>query len=98
MAEDSAGEQLSRTLRSGDFEAAGALSAVYGSAVRAELDASASLAERLAVAQASLAFLNDQLHLARVLRAHLSSQIRDNTAVFLYAAPDAENHCWELDA
>jgi hypothetical protein len=98
VAEEGAAEQLSRTLRSGDFEAAGALSAVYGATVQAELATSASLAERLVVAQASLAFLNDQLHLARVLRAHLSSQIRDNTALFLYAAPDAENHCWELDA
>jgi hypothetical protein len=98
VAEQAAGEQLSRTLRSGDFEAAGALSAVYGAAVEAELAANTSLAERLAVAQASLAFLNDQLHLARVLRAHLSSQIRDNSALFLYAAPQAEDHCWELDA
>jgi hypothetical protein len=98
VAEEAAGEQLSRTLRSGDFEAAGPLSAVYGATVQAGLAASTSLAQRLALAQTSLAFLNDQLHLARVLRAHLSSQIRDNSALFLYAAPDPENHCWELDA
>jgi hypothetical protein len=90
-------EDLARALRSGDFAAANPLAAAYGRGIMAELGAAATSESREAIARPALEFLNDQLHLVRVLRAHLASRLRANVAPCGYQTAEPDKHCWRFE-
>lgn len=89
--------QLAQALRAGDFDAANSLAAQYGQSALTALRA-APPAEREAVLGEALQVLNDSLHLAQVLRAHIATQWRANSGTFLYQSSDSERHLWQLEA
>ena len=82
-------EQLARTLEAGDFEAAESLAVEYGDA--------ALVAGNATVLRQALDTLNNFLHLARVLRAHLAEQVRANSPAIEYQLSAAENPRWQFE-
>jgi hypothetical protein len=91
-------QALATAIRTGDFEAANPLAVAYGQSVVAELRTALTPENREAIARPALEFLNDQLHLVRVLRAHLASQLRANSGPCLYQPTEADRHCWRFEA
>lgn len=94
---DSLHEVVSRALQAGDFIAARRLSIELGAAVRLEL-AAARPAERVALYQRRIGQMQEHLHLARVLRAHVASQLQSNAAASLYQTAYGSDHSWRFDA
>jgi hypothetical protein len=90
-------EAVARALRSGDFETVQQLSVELGAAIRLAMTA-ANLANRVAVFERWNERIQDHLSLARVLRAHISSQLQANTAACLYQPDPGDDHCWRFDA
>jgi hypothetical protein len=91
-------QDLARALQSGDFEAANPLAVAYGRGVMTELRAAVSAENREAIARPALEFLNNQLHLVRVLRAHLASRLRANSVPCGYQSVEPDKHCWRFEA
>ncbi len=84
-------------MESGNFEEAPALISSYGKYVAGAIEAASALQERLAVISEALDFLQDRLHLARVMRAHLAAQLTSVSRQSSYlAAPHNENR-WTLE-
>jgi hypothetical protein len=90
-------QALTSALEAGDFETVQRLSVALGTAIRLEL-AVAAPAERVALFTQQLARLQEHLNLARVLRAHLASQVQSNTAACLYQTASGRPHSWRFDA
>ncbi len=55
-------------------------------------------ADRAAYVRQALNRLQEHLSFARVLRAHLASQVRANSAVCLYHQDPARGNSWHFDA
>jgi hypothetical protein len=93
-------QALSDALQAGDFAAVQSAAVDYGRGVCTEMQAADDLARRASICQEALEALQNHLHLARVLRAHLASQIQANAGSCLYAQPDAQagRHRWQLEA
>jgi hypothetical protein len=91
-------QALASAIKTGDFEAVHPLAAAYGQSVIAELRNALTPENREAIARPALEFLNDQLHLVRVLRAHLASQLRANSATYLYQPAEPDKHRWRFEA
>jgi hypothetical protein len=92
------GSALRHALEQGDFEAAERLAVEYGDSVLASVRANTDPASRQAVLGNALETLNECLHLTRVLRAHLATQVRDNSAVCQYQPPEGQRRAWQFDA
>ena len=88
---------VSQALQAGDFEAAQRLSIDLGVAIRLEL-AAASPAEKPALFKQQIGHFQEHLNLARVLRAHVATQLQANAAACLYQPESGTNHCWRFDA
>lgn len=88
---------IHRSLVEGDFDGAGLLSAELGQAIVKNAPAAAS-ATGTRFLEMNLARLQEHLSLARILRAHLASQLQTNTAVFLYQNEADSKHCWRYEA
>jgi len=94
---DSLHEAIQVALAAGDFETAEQMSGPLGQGIIAELTAAAP-AGRVALFELRIGQLREHLSLARVLRAHLASQLQDNTAACLYQAASGRDHSWRFDA
>jgi hypothetical protein len=81
--------QLARALEAGDFEAAELFATEF--ADRAALTGNA------AVLRQALDTLNDCLHLMRVLRAHLATQVRANGPAVEYQPAVPEKPRWQFE-
>jgi len=90
-------EALRQALKAGDFDAARQLGDEIGPAIARELAAAPSAALPALFAQ-RIALLQENLSLARVLRAHLASQLQINTAVCLYQPASSDASSWVFDA
>ena len=88
---------IHRSLREGDFDGAGRLSVELGQAIIKNAPAPAS-ADGARFLEENLGRLQEHLSLARILRAHLASQLQTNTAVFLYQNEADSKHCWRYEA
>ncbi len=84
------GDQLTRALTAGDFEAAERAATAFGDKAMA--------AGNAAVLRQALDTLNDCLHLTRVLRAHLAEQVRVNALAVEYQPAAEENRGWQIEA
>jgi hypothetical protein len=90
-------EALRQALKAGDFDAARQLSDALGFAIVRELEAALPTAVPSLFGQ-RIALLEENLSLARVLRAHLASQLQINTAVVLYQPAASCASSWGFDA
>jgi hypothetical protein len=87
-------DPLTRALEAGDFEAAERIAIEYGKSVAARIRAGGDIA----VLREALDTLNDRLHLARVLRAHLAAQVCANSLAVEYQPAASENRHWQFEA
>jgi hypothetical protein len=90
-------EALRQALKAGDFDAARQFGDALASSIAHELAAASSVALPVLFAQ-RIALLQENLSLARVLRAHLASQLQINTAVCLYQPASSDASSWGFDA
>jgi len=90
-------EALRQALKAGDLDAAQQLGDTLGSAIARELAAAPS-AVLPALFEQRIAMLQDNLSLARVLRAHLANQLQINTAVCVYQPALGGASSWGFDA
>jgi hypothetical protein len=88
--------RLQEALQAGDFAAAWRWSESLGSAIVEELRGT-PMAKRAALQQQRVGLIQESLSLARVLRAHIASQLQINTAVFVYQEQPNARHCWRFD-
>jgi hypothetical protein len=82
-------DELTRTIKAGDFETAQRLATEHGDSALAGGNA--------IVLRQALDTLNDSLHLTRVLRAHLAEQVRANCPAIEYQSAAAENPRWQFE-
>jgi hypothetical protein len=94
---DSLHEAVQRALAAGDFDTVSQLSDPLGKAIVAEL-AAAAPADRVILFEQHIARLGEHLSLTRVLRAHLASQLHENTAACLYQPTATDKNSWRFDA
>lgn len=92
------GARLRAAIEAGSFETATALSEEYGEAAIGELRGAITAEERMAIAHEAAAFLEDRLHLARVMRSHIAAQIGAASRLCCYANTPAIDKTWSLDA
>jgi hypothetical protein len=90
-------QEVHNALAAGDFETARRLSPELGQAIIRHASALPA-AERGAYVRQALNRLQEHLNLARVLRAHLATQVQANSAACLYNQALGGNHSWLLDA
>jgi len=94
---DSLNEAVHQALLAGDFDAARNLSRALGQAIIRQASALAPTDSAVYVRQ-GLNRLQEHLNLARVLRAHLATQVQANSAACLYTQALGGNHSWLFDA
>jgi hypothetical protein len=96
--QESLHQALQSALAAGDFDAAQQLSVELGEAIIGTA-AAAEAATRAAILKEGLGRLQEHLSLARVMRAHLASQLQNNTAAFLYQYDSSGGeHSWRFSA
>jgi hypothetical protein len=94
---DSLHEAVHRALAAGDFTTARQLSLELGQAIVRQAS-TLRPADRAAYVRQGLNRLQEHLSLARVLRAHLASQVQANSAACLYSQALGGNHSWLFEA
>jgi hypothetical protein len=90
--------QLTRALEAGDFETAERVAIEYGESVAAQMQTSDDTAGKAVVLRQALDTLNNCLHLARVLRAHLAAEVRANSPALEYQPAASEDRHWQFEA
>jgi hypothetical protein len=89
---------LINALKSKNFEEAIACAARLGEQALRDLKSAPDNETRTAIFRKNTAALADALHLARVLRAHLSAELNTNTGTLLYQQVDSERNRWRIHA
>jgi hypothetical protein len=92
------GQELKTALANHDFDRAQALVPEWGKMVLTDMRSASGEAELRRILDGALAFAEDHVHLARVIRAHIASDLEANSASFLYRDADLEQHRWQLKA
>jgi hypothetical protein len=90
-------QEVHNALAAGDFETARRLSRELGQAIIRQASALAP-ADRADYVRHALNRLQEHLSFARVLRAHLASQVKANSAVCLYHQASDPGNSWHFDA
>ena len=90
-------EDIRRALVNQDFEQAQILIAQWGESV-CERMSMADPAEREQIFESAIAEATDNLHLSRVLRSHISRELKDVSIPFMYQDAERERHCWRFSA
>ncbi len=86
-----------KALEEGNAEAALSLINAYGGDVAAQLRVATTSSERQAIADDALSFLQDRLHLARVIRAHFAARIASLSQGASYASYPEASTTWKMD-
>jgi hypothetical protein len=87
-------EEIQSAIESGSFEVAIPLIEQYGQALLSALRGAGTSQEGSALASEAAAFLQDRLHLARVLRSHLAAQIGAASRSASYASAPCAANTW----
>ena len=90
-------QEVHNALAAGDFETARRLSPELGQAIIRHASALAPT-DRAPYVRQALNRLQEHLNLARVLRAHLATQVQANSAACLYHQALGGSHSWLFDA
>jgi hypothetical protein len=88
---------LQHAIQAGDFEAARSLSIEYGKAVCNELTLAKNIDERTEILDRSIRTLRQQLHLARVVRSHISARLTATSRQHLYGTCESRDYTWQLN-
>jgi hypothetical protein len=92
------GEKLRRALESGHFEVALPLIDEYGKAALQAMRVARDDRTRTNILNETSSFLQERLHLARVLRSHLSAQVRASSRLISYESMACTKSTWKVDA
>lgn len=95
---DEPGQKLRRALEAGHFEAALPLIEEYGKAALRAMRAAPDDRARANILDEASSFLQDRLHLARVLRSHLSARLAANSRQISYESASCVKSTWKFDA
>ncbi len=90
-------EEIQRSIEAARFEAAVPLIEQYGQGILSALRNAATSQERSAIASEATAFLQDRLHLARVMRSHLAAQIGAVSRIACYASAPCVHNTWLIE-
>ena len=93
---DNVAHSLRSAIEAGDFERACALTGPYRETIVRALRNAPSADARETIARETIAFLNERLHMARVLRAHLASRLAAATRAQFYQTPAKCDNTWLL--
>ncbi len=89
-------KEIQQAIESGSFEAAIPLIERYGEIILSALRHAGNSQERSAIAAEATAFLQDRLHLARVLRSHIATQIGAASRIASYACAPCVSNTWQI--
>jgi hypothetical protein len=89
-------QELKAALLERAFDRALVLIEEWGARVRAEMKAAGSRSERQRILDGALAFGQQNLYLAQVVRAQVATELRANSASFLYNDAALEQPRWRL--
>lgn len=89
--------EIQRAIESGSFETAIPLIEQYGHAVLSSLRNAGNSQERSAIATEASAFLQDRLHLARVMRSHIAAKIGAASRIASYANAPCVSNTWLIE-
>jgi hypothetical protein len=92
------GDELRQALECGHFEVALPLIDEYGKAALQAIRAARDDHARANIHDEASSFLRDRLHLARVLRSHLSAQLGASSRLISYESVPCTKSTWKLDA
>ena len=95
---DNQAQELQRALESGEFELALPLIESYGRSAIHASQKSKTFSEQSEMLRTAAAFLQDRLHLARVMRAQIASQIALCSRACLYEEASKVDNTWQLEA
>ncbi len=90
-------EEIQRALEAGQFESAIPLIEQYGETILNALRNSGTSEERSTIASEATAFLQDRLHLARVLRSHLAAQVGAASRIASYSSTPCISSTWLIE-
>lgn len=90
-------QEIQRALESGRFETAIPLIEQYGQFALSSLRSAGNSQERSAIATEASAFLQDRLHLARVMRSHIAAKIGAASRIASYASTPCVNNTWHIE-
>ncbi len=90
-------QEIQRAIESGSFETAIPLIDRYGHDILSSLRNAGTSQERSAIAAEASAFLQDRLHLARVMRSHIAAKIGAASRIASYASAPCVNNTWLID-
>ena len=90
-------EQLKRAIEAGNFERAPELADAYGAAVRREIEEITTPEKRAAIAEEARSFLEERLHLARVMRAQIGVQLRSASGLASYQDVREPHKSWHIE-
>jgi hypothetical protein len=91
-------QKLQRTLEAGNFESALQLIDEYGKLIMESVRTAPTATDRLAILDEASSFVQDRLHLARVLRSHIASQITASSRLVSYGGTASVESTWQIDA
>jgi arginine repressor len=89
-------EELKDALLNRDFERAQALISAWREAISASMKAASDSAERYRILEDAQSFLEQHLYLARVVRTHIATELKANSASFLYRNTELEQPRWRV--
>lgn len=95
---DEVGKKLGLALKTGRFDTALPLIGEYGEAVRQAVRVTRDHDEKEEILNAAALFLRDHLHLARVLRSHLSARLTANSRLSSYNDMSDAKSSWKFEA
>jgi hypothetical protein len=95
--DNQAQQMIQRVLESGDFEHALPLIESYGRSAIQAAQAAETFSEKSEVLRTSAAFLQDRLHLARVMRAQLAGKIALCSGLGIYQDASRLTNTWQLE-
>jgi len=89
-------EELKDALLNREFERAQSHISAWREAVAESMKTASGSAERYRILEDAQAFLEQHLYLARVVRAHIATELQANSASFLYANTELEQPRWRV--
>ena len=89
--------RLHCALQSGSFDSATALAGEYIESLARTLQSTHNDQERVTVANEARSFLQDEIHLARVMRAHIAAQLAHASRIVSYKANSCAENTWHFD-
>jgi hypothetical protein len=91
-------EDLKNALLNRDFDKAQSLINEWAALAKAQIRGASGQSERQRIFDEAVSFAQDHIFLTRVVRAHLATELKVNSASLLYHDADSVQHHWQINA